>query len=279
MAVIAMTREMATLGKDVAAGLAERLNLNVVHHELVEHDIAERSGMRESEVHRFLEGEASLFERWKIDRNRLSRYTAEEILALAAKGNVLIRGWGASYLLRSVPHVVNVRICAPMPFREQVLMKRLGTQDRAAARREIERNDAGHNGTMQKMFGIDWMDATHYAIVLNTARFPVDECVEYLVRATASPAFQETAQSRGTLMDELILSRVRSVVDRSFGSGTGTLGGIDATASEGRVTLSGAATCEERLIVEAVRLVRGVEGVAGVDDKIVRIPYRSGSWS
>ena len=129
--------------------------------------------MRESAVHRFLEGEASLFERWKIDRNRLSRYTAEEILALAAKGNVLIRGWGASYLLRSVPHVVSVRICAPMPFREQVLMKRLGTQDRAAARREIERNDAAHNGTMQMMFGIDWEvdweNATQYAIVLNTA--------------------------------------------------------------------------------------------------------------
>ena len=31
MAVIAMTREMATLGKDVAAGLAERLGLSVVH--------------------------------------------------------------------------------------------------------------------------------------------------------------------------------------------------------------------------------------------------------
>ena len=279
MAVIAMTREMATLGKDVAAGVAERLNLAVVHHELVEHDIAERSGMRDSEVHRFLEGEASLFERWKIDSSRMSRYTAEEILGLAAKGNVLIRGWGASYLLRSVPHVVSVRICAPMPFREQVLMTRLGAQDRDAARREIERNDAGHNGAMQKMFGIDWKDATHYAIVLNTARMPVAECVEYLVRATESPAFQETAQSRGVLIDELILSRVRSVLDRSFGSATATLGGIDATASEGRVTLSGAATCDERLIVEAVRLVSDVEGVAGVDNNIVRIPYRLGAWS
>src|SRR5262245_44432964 len=117
MAVIAMTREMATLGKDVTAGLAERLGLKVVHHELVEHDIAERSGMRESEVHRFLEGEASLLERWRIDRHKLSRYTAQEILELAAKGNVLIRGWGATFLLRKVPHVLCVRICAPMPFR------------------------------------------------------------------------------------------------------------------------------------------------------------------
>ena len=127
MAVIAMTREMATLGKDVAAGLAERLNLNIVHHELVERDIAQRAGMRESEVHRLLEGEASLLERWKIDRKRLSRYTAQEILELAVKGNVLIRGWGATYLLRFVPHVICVRICAPMPFRQQVLMKRIGS--------------------------------------------------------------------------------------------------------------------------------------------------------
>src|SRR5712692_8969673 len=174
MVVIAMTREMATLGKDVAAGLAERLGLTVVHHELVEHDIAERAGIRESEVHRFLEGEASLFERWKIDSKRLSRYTAQEILELAVKGNVLIRGWGATYLLRSVPHVICVRICAPMPFRERVLMDRLGITDPAIARVEIERNDAAHNSTMQRLFGINWTNATLYAIVLNTARVPVE---------------------------------------------------------------------------------------------------------
>ena len=75
MALITMTREIATLGKDVAAGLAERLGLEVVHHELIEHGIAERAGMRESEVHLFLEGEASLMERWRIDRKKLSRYT------------------------------------------------------------------------------------------------------------------------------------------------------------------------------------------------------------
>jgi hypothetical protein len=63
MAVIAMTREMATLGKDVAAGLAERLGLDVVHHELVKHDIVESSGLPESEVLRFLEGEGSLLKR------------------------------------------------------------------------------------------------------------------------------------------------------------------------------------------------------------------------
>jgi hypothetical protein len=35
------------------------LGLEIVHHELVEHDIAARTGLSEDEVHRHLEGEAS----------------------------------------------------------------------------------------------------------------------------------------------------------------------------------------------------------------------------
>jgi cytidylate kinase len=273
MAVIAMTREMATRGKDVAAGLAQRLGLTVVHHEVVEHDIAERSGIRESEVHRFLEGEASLLERWKIDRKRLSRYTAQEILELAVKGNVLIRGWGATYLLRSVPHVACVRICAPMAMRENVLMDRLGISDPAFARREIERNDAAHNGTMQKLFGIDWTDASLYAIVLNTGRVSIEDCIEHIVRLTESPAFHETPRSRGGLIDQLVETRVRGALDRRFGGSGTAIPGFDATVSSGKVTLSGA-TSDERLIVEAVRLVQRVEGVKSVESRIAHIAFR-----
>jgi cytidylate kinase len=266
MAVIAMTREMATLGRDVAAGLAQRLGLTVVHHELVEHDIAERAGMPESEVHRFLEGEASLLQRWKINSKRLSRYTAREILELAVRGNVLIRGWGATYLLRTVPHVITVRICAPMAFREKVLMERLGITDHNQVRSEISRNDAAHNRTMQKMFAVNWMDPTLYTTVLNTARVPVQECVEQLVHLTESPPFQETDQSRAALMDELILSRVHSVLHDRFG-------GINATVSLGKVALTGATT-DERLMVEAVRLMHSIDGVTGVECRMSHIAFQ-----
>lgn len=271
MAVIAMTREMATLGRDVAAGLAERLGLVVVHHELVAQDIAERSGMRESEVQRFLEGEASLLQRWRIDRNRMSRYTSEEILELAVKGNVLIRGWGATYLLRSVPHVLCVRICAPMPDREDVLMQRLGLDDRAAARREIERNDAAHNGTMQRLFGIDWTDPALYALVLNTARIPVADCVEHIVRLAQSQPFQETPASRQALSDQLILSKVHTALDKRFGSSSSALG-IDAEVTEGKVTLKGALS-DQKMIAEAVRLMHGVPGVTRVESRIGHLAF------
>ena len=218
MAVIAMTREMGTLGKEVVAGLAERLGLEVIQHGLVEHNIAENAGLPENEVHRFLEGEASLLERWRMDRRRMRCCTEQEIFELAAKGNVLIRGWGSVYLLRSVPHAFSVRVCAPMEFREAVVMQRLGLKDHAAARREIERDDAAHNGAMQGMFGIDWTDPAHYTIVLNTARVPVQECVDCVVRLVQSPAFAETEESKAELMNQLISARVRSALQNHFGS-------------------------------------------------------------
>ena len=271
MTIIAMTREMATRGSEVATGLAERLGLSVIHHEIVEHDIAERTGMPESKVHRFLEGEASLFERWQFDRSRMSLYTAQEILELATKGNVLIRGWGATYLLKAVPHVLCVRICAPMFYREAVLMERLGLKDAAIARREIERNDAAHNGTMQRLFGTDWKDPSLYAIVLNTARIPVTECVEHIVRLTESPMFQETSRSRSALLDELILARVRHAIDQRFGPKSLQYG-FEAQVSGGKVTLTGATT-DEKLIVDAVRLLQGVEGVTGVESKVAYVAF------
>ena len=126
MVAIAMTREMGTLGKDVAQGIADSLGLKVVHSELVEHDLAARLGVQESAVHRYLEGNASLLERWKIDKEKLSQYTAEEILELARGGNVVIRGWGAVAVLRAVPHVLRVRVCAPIRFRERVIMELSG---------------------------------------------------------------------------------------------------------------------------------------------------------
>ncbi|MCH9806484.1 MAG: cytidylate kinase family protein [Alphaproteobacteria bacterium] len=271
MTVISMTREMGTRGSEVALGLADRLGLDIVHHEVVEHDIAGQTGLPDSQVHRLLEGEASLWERWKLDERRMSRYTALEILELAAKGNVLIRGWGGSYLLRSVPHVLAVRICAPISYRQQVLKERIGIEDADTARLEIERNDAAHNGAMQRLFGIDWRDASLFPIILNSARVSVKDCVEIIAELAQRPAFTETPESRRALMDELIHARVRSALEREVGPSSLRYG-FEIEVSNGHVALSGA-TPDGQLIADTVRTIQGVEGVTGVESKVSHIAF------
>lgn len=274
MPVIAMTREMGTRGKDVAAGLADELGLEVVHHELVERQVAERMALGESAVHRFLEGRASLLERWKIDSNRLSRYTAEEILQLAGKGNVLIRGWGASQLLREVGHIVCVRVCAPMGKRVAEMKARLGISDGNAVLREIEQNDGAHTRTIQSQFGGDWQNALNYDIVLNTGRIPIETCVAQVRLLAGSAAFKETPETQAALADKLVEARVRTLLDpivRSapFGSG------LEISVTAGVVTLSGVVAGRAHLD-DAIGLVRTIDGVVDVNHEVLEMMQNYG---
>jgi cytidylate kinase len=260
MTVIAMTREMGSLGKDVAAGLAEQMGLTVVHHELVEHHLAEKLGVKESTVHRYLEGEASLLERWKIDKQKLSRFTAEEILKLAQKGNVIIRGWGATGVLRHIPHVLRVRVCADLGFRERVMMQRLGHTDAIAARREIQRSDAAHAAIVRGFFGVDWQNPLLYHLVVNTGGVPIETCVKIVRLLAERPEFQETEETRSALADKLTESRVRAALGDAFATP------VDIRVEKGKVTLTGTTMGP---IGNVEEVARGVPGVTDVENRIV----------
>ena len=54
MTVIAMGREMGSLGKKIADGVARKLNLPVIHYEIIDH-LSDRSRVRRSHVVRLLD--------------------------------------------------------------------------------------------------------------------------------------------------------------------------------------------------------------------------------
>src|SRR5437764_2101680 len=175
MPIIAITREMGSLGKDVARGLGEELGLPVIYHEVIDH-LADRMRVRKSHVIRLLDGSAGLAERVSADKISLAVFTADEVFGLAARGKgAVIRGWGATHLLREVPHAVCVRICAPFEVRKRRMMERLATDDAEAVAHEIRLNDESHACIMRRQFDLQWTDPEHYDLVLNTKRVPVDE--------------------------------------------------------------------------------------------------------
>src|SRR5919206_2897583 len=136
MPLIAITREMGSLGKDAPAALGEELALPVIYHEVIDH-LADRMRVRKSHVIRLLDGSAGLLERLTADKTSLSIFTADEIYAIAARGGAIIRGWGATHLLRDVPHAVSVRVCAPFEVRKRRMMERLASDDEARVAEEI----------------------------------------------------------------------------------------------------------------------------------------------
>jgi cytidylate kinase len=257
---------MGSGGREVAHRLADQLGLTVVLHELVEHNLAEHMQVPESTVHHRLEGGASLRERWQISGRRLARHTQEEILDLALKGNVLIRGWGACVFLRGIPHVIRVRVCAPLEVRERSVMERRGLSDKSQARKEIERNDAAHKRNLQVAFSVDRENPLLYDLVINTERTSVDAAVRLVRLLAESPEYQETEASRAILTDRALEARIRTRLRDRFGPGTGVTG-ADVTASGGTVVLFGTAL-HPTLSSDAASLVRATMGVSEVVNRI-----------
>jgi len=259
MPIIAITREMGSLGKDVARGLGEELGLPVIYHEVIDH-LADRMRVRKSHVIRLLDGSAGLLERMTADKTSLSIFTADEIYAIAAKGGAIIRGWGATHLLSEIPHVVGVRVCAPFETRRLRMMERLNSSDETLVGEEIRINDEAHTAIMRRNFGVQWTESEHYDVVLNTKRVSVEECVAEVLSLASGPQFVETEASRKKLDDLALSARVRAALRRAPETREAR---VEVSSDAGRITLSGASNTDEMLaFVEVASAVPGVRDVA-----------------
>ena len=263
MPVIAMTQEMASLGKDVALGVCEALGLQQVRHEVGD-VVAGRMSVKKSLIRRIREGKASRIERWAADEKTISIFTAEEVLELAVKGNVLIRGWGATLWLRPVPHVPCVRVCAPLELRVRRLMERLETDDEELARREIHADDAARAARMGEHFHVPWGDPTLYDLTLNTERIPIPACVDQVVALARSATFQETPQSRRYLEDLALQARARAALKSDERTE-----GIDIVVEvkDGAAALRGIVV-DDREKELAADVVGAIEGLGPVDNQL-----------
>jgi cytidylate kinase len=263
MTVIALTQEMGSLAKDVADQLAHDLGLAVMRHEVVD-NVSSRMHVSTSLINRLREGKAGTIERLRADKDSLAVYMSEEVLEVAARGNVVLRGWGATCLLRSVPHVVCVRVTRPFEKRVAWLQEHLGIDDLGHAEEEIRRSDRAHAARMHAQFGVNWGDPLLYDLVLNTDRISVASCAKQIASLAQQPEFAETDASRAMLQNMVLDARVRAALrDDPQTHGVNVIVASDA----GRVVLSGIVlSADEMPAVE--RVARTVTGVAAVDNRL-----------
>lgn len=263
MPVIALTQEMGSLAKDVALRLAEVGNLAVMRNEVVD-NVAGRMQVPASLIRRLREGKAGLVERLSTDREQVALFTAEEVFAQAVRGNTILRGWGATCLLRPVRHVVRVRITRPFEQRVAWLMDHLGTDDREAAESEVRRSDSAHATRMNAQFGVTWGDPLLYDVVLNTDRVSIDSCVDQILQLARRPEFQETAESRAVLEGLALSARVRAALKANDSTSNVD---VQIDARDGRVTLNGIVV-SDREREETERVATTVAGIGRVDNRL-----------
>jgi hypothetical protein len=265
MPLIAITRELGSLGESIAAGLGEVLAVPVVHHEIIDY-LADKMRLRRSHVVKLIEGRASLFEKLTADQTSLSIFTAAETFALAARGaGAVFLTWGAAHLLAPVPHAVRVRICAPLGLRCTRLKRSLGSEDDDYIRHEIAASDEAHGAIIRRHFGANWRDPEHYDLVLNTARLTAGAAIDHILAVVESTEFAETDAARARLADLSLEAHVRGALRQAAET---TRLKVSVTADGGRVLLSGSvpSQLDSR---EAERVAGTVAGVTAVENRLV----------
>ena len=264
MTLIAMTREMGSLGKDVAAGVAARTNRKVIYHEIIE-PIANKMRLRKSHVERFLDGKSGLWERLTTDKTSLSIFTADETFKFLRDGSTsVIRGWGAVHLLRNIPHVVRVRVCAPLETRIARMMERLATDNREAVENEIQMSEEAHTAITRRHFGVNWREPEHYDLVLSTERLSVDECVDEVESLMKKKRFQETDESRSMVENLALEWAVRAALRRDARTSST---GLVVECRDGIAKLLGVVDTDSESDA-AAEIAAAVEGVREVDNRL-----------
>lgn len=195
--LLTISRSFGSGGGEIGRLLAERLGWRLVGREVVR-EVARRLRVPEEEVASRDEHVAGLAERVgayladafpemllppmpppRVDHVTV-RILVESILLEAAKSPPLIVvGHGGQYLFRERPDAFHVHVYAPLDFRVEAVMRRLGL-DAEAARAEVRRQDQERQEYLRRHYGIDWSDPLLYGLMINTARVSHEEAADLL---------------------------------------------------------------------------------------------------
>lgn len=115
----------------------------------------------------------------QISDENLFRYQARVIRQIADDENCVIVGRCGDYILRNHPNVLNVFVHAPLDQRIASIMEVEGI-DATEAERRIRRTDKRRAEYYRFFTGLDWQDAKHYDLCLNTGKVSFETGVDMI---------------------------------------------------------------------------------------------------
>jgi CMP/dCMP kinase len=115
-----------------------------------------------------------------FDCQKFSEYAKKVILDLRERGNVVIVGRGAQYILKDFKECFHVRIIADEKFRIERVKNFLHV-DEPKARDIIAKSDSQKRNFIDKHFHINWDDPIYYNLILNSSKLGIDETANIII--------------------------------------------------------------------------------------------------
>jgi len=168
MAAITISRQLGSLGTQIARDVADQLGYRMVWREVI-NEAARRAGAPEVAL-ATIDDLGLLGLRPSRQALRAYQQAVRAVMEdLVAEGRVVIVGRAGQVILADRSDVLHVRIIAPT----QVRVERIASlQDirTGAARARVKQSDHTRRDYLQRTYHVDWNDPQLYDLVLNTER-------------------------------------------------------------------------------------------------------------
>jgi CMP/dCMP kinase len=180
MCTITISRQLGSLGDEVAQAVAERLHYKVISRELI-NQAAIRCGAPEMAL-AMIDDLGLLSIRPSARARRAFIETIDKVVKeLDDEGGVVIVGRAGQMILRGRPNVLHVKVIAPSELRAERIASQLGIP-LDAAHAQITASDKTRRTYLRRYYHARWDDPELYDLIVNTSRLLPEKAADIICR-------------------------------------------------------------------------------------------------
>ena len=253
MAVIAISRQVAALGDEIAEATAKKLGYSFINRKEIERRIISL-GFPEEILKKYDERKPGFFASLAKERDEYLDYLQSVVLEAASEGNCILIGRGSYIILDELPNVLTFRFVSKNSIRGERLMKEFSWDEKQANQR-IAESDANRLGFHKSFFNLENIDPSYYHMVLNTGLLSIEEASDIIVSLVKNNITSEKEKAGKKRIDELICAQ--RLVNALIFEHKLNINFLHAANENGVITLQGVA--DSNAVVErAVAVARKI---------------------
>ena len=211
MAILTISREFGSGGREIGQAVAKILNYEYINKERLIGDIR-ASGKEWEEWGKNLDEHCpTVWEKYDWSFRGFGALLQSHILNHALNNKVVIMGRGGNFLLKDIPYALRIRVVAPIDKRIDRIMERESV-DRDTAHWLAEKTDRERSCLIHLLYGKHWDDHAEYDMVFDTGVKTLDEIVNIVKDTLLEKEKFNTEAARKLLQIMAIAAKIKAEI-------------------------------------------------------------------
>ncbi len=198
------------MGKAVAELVADRLGYECLSRDVLL-EASDQFNIPEISLKRAIGDAPSILERFTHGSRGYVAYIQAALTRHLCRDNIVYHGLAGSVLLRTVPHVLKVRIIADLDLRVSIVMQRDGLTHHEAVGM-IKKLDRERHKWTKSLYGVDPADPGLHDLMLSIPKYEVADAADLICRSAEMPQFKTTSDSKQEMLDLALACEVKAAL-------------------------------------------------------------------